>query len=459
MEPTQGKFEVDKFDGDGDFSIWKHRVLAQLEILGLDSVLKTDQTPAGSVEKADESDPKWVAKDRRVRNLIGMSVTDLVLRKVMKNTTAQSMWDALESQYQDKSLPNRFYLKQRFYSFKMEEDKNLDKNLDVFNKLVSDLGSLDVELSDEDQAVILLNSLPSHFAQLVHTLKYRGGKETITLKEITQSAYSLETELKQKGSYLTKSSGEGLYVQHNSKTEKKSNPKAKQAVKGKEKAKSKKVCWICGAEGHFKRECPKKGQSSNAEASVGKGIDSEPMMLTASESAREGWVLDSGCSYHLTCRKDLMFDIEEIDGGKILMGNDTFCVITAIGKVKIVNYDNTTVVLTKVRYSSTAKRNLISLGQLESQGCWFQSKNFRLQVFYNGKEALAGEYKNTLYILDGEPVVGEANTAAKQGDKTMLWHSRLGHMSEKGLQLLAKKEMGGGHKSSSLQGSSFSKAG
>ncbi|CAL9238171.1 unnamed protein product [Arabidopsis halleri] len=166
------------------------------------------------------------------------------------------------------------------------------------------------------------------------------------------------------------------------------------------------------------------------------------MMLTASERhVRDGWVLDSGCSYHLTYRKDLMYDLEEINGGKILMGNDTYCEITAIGKIKFVNYDDSIVILTKVRYSQTAKRNLISLGQLESQGCWFQGKDSRLRVFYKGKESLAGDYKETLYILDGKPVVEQANSAVKEGDKTMLWHSRLGHMSEKGLQLLAKKEM------------------
>ena len=54
-----------------------------------------------------------------------------------------------------------------------------------------------------------------------------------------------------------------------------------------------------------------------------------------------------------------MFDVEEVDGGKILMGNDTHCEVTAIGKVKIVNYDKSTVILTGVRYSSTARRNLI----------------------------------------------------------------------------------------------------
>ena len=34
-----------------------------------------------------------------------------------------------------------------------------------------------------------------------------------------------------------------------------------------------------------------------------------------------------------TYRRDLMFDVEELDGGKILMGNDTFCEVTAVGKV------------------------------------------------------------------------------------------------------------------------------
>lgn len=80
-------------------------------------------------------------------------------------------------------------------------------------------------------------------------------------------------------------------------------------------------------------------------------------MLTASgQLSREGWVLDSGCSYHMTFKRDLMFDIEELNGGKILMGNDTYCEVTAIGKVKIVNHNNSTVILTDVRYSSTVRR-------------------------------------------------------------------------------------------------------
>lgn len=423
MEPTKGRFEVEKFDGDGDFALWKHKVLAQFEILGLDSVLQPE-----------EVDPKRLDKDRRVRNLLSMSLSDMVLRKVIKSKTALEMWTALESTYQIKSLPNRFYLKQRFYSFKMDEDKNLDKNLDVFTKLVSDLASLDVELSEEDQAVILLNSLPRKFEPLVHTLKYGRDQDTITLKEITRAAYSIELDMKARGSNGSSgTSGEGLYVQSRGRSEKKTTSKAKSNSRSKSRPKFKKTCWVCGAEGHFKRECPKRNNNNNtlkAEASVGKAHVDEPVMLTASgTSNREGWVLDSGCSYHMTFRRDLMFDVEEINGGKILMGNDTFCEITAIGKVKFVNSNKTEFVLTGVRYSETARRNLISLGQLETLGCWFQSKNYKLKVFKGDSEVLAAEYKDTLYFLNGVPVAGEVNSADKQLDDTSLWHSRLGHMS------------------------------
>lgn len=229
MEPTKGRFEVEKFDGEGDFALWKHKVLAQFEILGLDPVLQPEEVdPKGKGLASDDPDskaltvdPKRLEKDRTVRNLLSMSLSDMVLRKVIKSKTALEMWTALESTYQIKSLPNRFYLKQRFYSFKIEEDKNMDKNLDVFTKLVSDLASLDVELSEEDQAVILLNSLPRRFEPLVHTLKYGRDQDTISLKEITRAAYSIELDMKAKGGQVSSSnSNEGLYFQERGRSEK-----------------------------------------------------------------------------------------------------------------------------------------------------------------------------------------------------------------------------------------------
>lgn len=329
MEPTQGKFEVSKFDGEGDFTLWKHRMRGQLEILGFGSMLK----PKKPEEEGEKSDPLWDEKDQRVRNLLGHGLTDPVLRKVMKEPTAYDMWTALENEYQAQTLPNRFYLKQRFFSFKMEEDQSLDKNLDTFNKLVLDLSSVNAEMGEEDKAAILMNSLPKKYDNLVHTLKYSSSKQTISTKEIIRSAYSIELELKQKGVITQKSADEGLFVQSRGRTDKRSKTKGKSS-RSKSKVAKKRTCWICGSEEHLKKDCPKKYQPSSSqkgEASLAHDLKAEPLMLTASQvGPREGWVLDSGCSYHITKRKDLMFDVEEVRGGRILMGNDTSCEITAI---------------------------------------------------------------------------------------------------------------------------------
>ena len=47
-----------------------------------------------------------------------------------------------------------------------------DKNKNVFNKLVSDLSILDIDLSEEDHVVILLNNFPKKFEPMIHTTKY-----------------------------------------------------------------------------------------------------------------------------------------------------------------------------------------------------------------------------------------------------------------------------------------------
>ena len=50
MDPTPGKFEMVKFEGKDDFGLLKYKLLGQLEIQGLGSVLK-EEPMATSDEK------------------------------------------------------------------------------------------------------------------------------------------------------------------------------------------------------------------------------------------------------------------------------------------------------------------------------------------------------------------------------------------------------------------------
>ena len=233
------------------------------------------------------------------------------------------MWKALEGDYQTKTLPNRIYLKQSFASYKIDENKSIEENLDKFLKIVDDLASLNINVSDEDQAIQILTSLPTQYDSLVHTLKYGNGKETLTVKEVTTSAYAKEAELKEKGlNKQLKSNAERLVVSRG-RSDKRSDHQGKNRSKskgfisksrGKSQAKARE-CWVCGKEGHFKRDCPeRKDQRASSSANVAQEKEF-PMILTASmQDTKDEWVLDLGCTFHITPNKEVLFDLEEFEG-------------------------------------------------------------------------------------------------------------------------------------------------
>lgn len=170
------------------------------------------------------------------------------------------------------------------------------------------------------------------------------------------------------------------------------------------------------------------------------------MVLTASILAsKDEWVLDSGCTFHMTPNKSALFDFKEINGSKVLMGNNICSEVRGIGKLKIINPDNSVVILTDVRYMPTIGRNLISYGQLEKIGCKYKGGDFVVSFYKKnpdktlGPKVLTGKYKGGLYYLQGSVVKGEAAVARAEVNLTNIWHSRLGHMSLKNMNILVKE--------------------
>ena len=69
-------------------------------------------------------------------------------------------WKKLDGLYLTKSLPNKIYLKEKFFGYKMDQSKGLEENLNEFWKIVVDLNNIGEKMLDENPAVILLKSLP-----------------------------------------------------------------------------------------------------------------------------------------------------------------------------------------------------------------------------------------------------------------------------------------------------------
>ncbi|TXG72359.1 hypothetical protein EZV62_000945 [Acer yangbiense] len=90
----------------------------------------------------------------------------------------------------------------------MDASKGLGKNLDDFKKMTIELTNAgeDEKLSDENEAIILLNSLPDSFKDVKAAIKY--GRSSLSLEECISALKSKELELK----IEKKDNGENLFV-------------------------------------------------------------------------------------------------------------------------------------------------------------------------------------------------------------------------------------------------------
>ena len=144
------------------------------------------------------------------------------------------------------------------------------------------------------------------------------------------------------------------------------------------------------------------------------------MLTVSTKDSKEEWVMDSGCSFHITPNKDVLFDLEEFEGGRVLMANNTHCDVKGIGKIRIVRPDGTVVVLKDVRYMPTMSRNLISYGMLERSGCQYEGKDYMIKFYKDGKEVISGKFNEGLYYLQGIVSKGEANVSKVEIAKTTI---------------------------------------
>ncbi|GJT30755.1 retrovirus-related pol polyprotein from transposon TNT 1-94 [Tanacetum coccineum] len=367
------KFDVEKFNGSNDFGLRRVKMRCLTDVY------------------------------KKAHSALLLCLDNKVLREVNKEDSATGVWLKLETLYMTKSLANKLYLKKKLFTFYMHSGKKLSEHIDEFNKLIGDLANIDVDIDDENQALMLLTSLPSLYDNFGETLLY--GRELLTLKDVFSSLNS--RELKKRTA--AKDYGDGLYVRGRSDhrgNQGRGSLRSKSKGKGTYKVKG----YICYSEDHLKKDCPKRNKKKSTgfvknNAGQDSGMDSEgyvngDLLMAVSEERFLEWIMDFGGSYHMTPRRDFLFDCKEFNGGTALLGDNRAC---AIGT----------------------------------------KKNGRVKVIKGSLMVLLGTMKgNCVYSLDGWAESGEASVGIKEKESlAQVWHKRLGHISEAGLHELEKREV------------------
>ena len=78
--------------------------------------------------------------------------------------------------------------------------------------------------------------------------------------------------------------------------------------------------------------------------------------------------------------QDWILDYKETNGGQVILGNNKSCTVRGIGTVTILTPDGCERKLREVRYVPELKRNLVSLGMLDSASFSFKAENGVIKI-------------------------------------------------------------------------------
>eukprot|EP00253_Pinus_taeda_P025685 PITA_25685 len=212
------------------------------------------------------------------------------------------------------------------------------------------------------------------------------------------------------------------------------------------------VWWKCGKEGHFKRDykskAPNKGKVSNDSPSVEVKLTSDEggdvyLASSSTHVDHEAWLIDSSASFHFSPHREWFYEYEKYDGGDVFLGDDRKAKIIGCEKVKLKLQGGRVRTLPGVLHIPALARNLISVSKLDDAGVKTMFEKDTCKMVRGALVLMRGVQTGTLYKLQGSIFINGCNSSVVpesgaenlvvSGEKTMVWHQRLGHIEEKGL--------------------------
>ena len=402
----------------------------------------------GGEKPTGKSDAEWSILNRKAVAGIRQWVDESVFHHVAQETNAYSMWKKLESMYERKTAQNKASFIRRLVNTKYRDGRSVSEHLSDFQGMVNQLTNMKMVLDDELQALLLLSSLPDSWDTLVVSLSNSAPQGVLSLSTVKDSMFNEEARRKEQG---ISTESEALVADNRGSSRKFHNRgKAKDRSRGKFSPKKSIKCYHCGQKGHMRNECRKlkeehaeKGGTRDTAATTSYGdeviiiCEDGLVNMTSQDTC---WVVDSGASFHVTSRKEFFTSYNTGNFGNVRMGNDKLSKIMGRGDISLETNTGRCLVLKDVRHVPDMRLNLISTGLLDDEGCTniFGDGKWKLR---RGPEILArGKKENTLNMTYAKVCSGYAVTLGEDSP-VELWHKRLGHISEKGLTILAKREV------------------
>lgn len=153
--------------------------------------------------------------------------------------------------------------------------------------------------------------------------------------------------------------------------------------------KGKPQCHNCKRFGHIQKDCRFVNQQH---ASFAEGENDEGNLLFACQKAfhedKNVWYLDSGCSNHMTGKKEAFINIDSSFGSKVKLRKGEHVEVKGKGSIGVTTKQGSKVIHDTL-YVPELDENLLSIGQLLEHGYSLNFENRECRIFYSKRRNVA----------------------------------------------------------------------
>ncbi|RVW70340.1 Retrovirus-related Pol polyprotein from transposon RE1 [Vitis vinifera] len=199
-------------------------------------------------------------------------------------------------------------------------------------------------------------------------------------------------------------------------------------------------CNKCGKQGHVERIC-KNQQQEETNAVVDYCQEEQLFAATyfANKSTSKSWLVDSGCTNHMTNNQDLFRELDRTTISKVRIGNGEYIPVKGKGTVAIESQTGLKLIY-DVLFVPDIDQNLLSVGQLVEKEfkVYFEDRNCIIKDA-EGKEVFNIKMKGKSFALN---LLEDEHTAILQQDSTtMFWDRRVEHFHHDDVLYMKKNQI------------------